>query len=105
MRRAEGTATAGRAWAAVRATLLRPIWLPRSLYAALPWIYLGAGTASLLGGLFLPETAWLVPYLLLLGLALTHAGVAVASLRHRVRRRNGDRARRPAAGVASKSPA
>lgn len=63
--------------------LLTRIWLPRTLYAAIPWIYLAAGTVCLLGGLFLPETAWLYPYLVLLGLALAHAAVAVASLRQR----------------------
>jgi hypothetical protein len=71
----------------LRRVLFRRLWLPPSFYAAIPWIYLGAGSMSLLGGLFLPGVAWLFPYLLLLGCVCLHAGVAVASMRQRSRKR------------------
>ena len=32
---------------------------------AISWIYLGAGTTALLGGLYLPDWAWTFPYLAL----------------------------------------
>lgn len=84
----DGSATDGRARSILRRILHRRLWLPRTLYAAIPWIYLGAGAGSLLGGLFLPETAWIVPYLILLGLVLSHAAASVASMRHRFRKRH-----------------
>lgn len=61
--------------------LRRPVWLPRPVYSAVPWFYLGSGGASLLGGLFLTDRTWFVPYLLLVGGACLHAAVALASLR------------------------
>jgi hypothetical protein len=67
--------------AAILRVLRQPIWLPRGLYAAVPWIYLGCGTGALLGGVFLPDPTWFLPYLLLLGVACLHAAAALASLR------------------------
>lgn len=74
----------------------RPVWLPRRVYAAVPWFYLGSGGASLLGGLFLTDGTWFLPYLLLLGGACLHAAVALASMRQA----NRARARQRAAGAA-----
>lgn len=76
----------------------RPVWLPRRVYAAVPWFYLGSGGASLLGGLFLTDGTWYLPYLLLLGGACLHAAVALASMRQAGgRASDGDRPE-PAAG-------
>lgn len=77
----------------LRALLLRRIWLPRLLYALVPWVYLASGVAALLGGLFLPDSSWVVPYAILLALACLHAGIAIAGMRHRHRA-----ARQPAPG-------
>lgn len=63
------------------------IWLPRWLYAALPYLYLLLGTLALASGLFLPEPGWAVSYLLLIGLAGVHAGLALLGLRRRWHRR------------------
>lgn len=81
-RRVTSIAPIGGVWQNLRRLLCRPVWLPRALYAAIPGIYLTAGTASLLGGLYLPDGAWLLPCLFLIGLGCVHAGILVASLRH-----------------------
>ncbi len=67
----------------LRTLLLRQVWLPRPLYAAVPWIYLGSGTGALLGGLYLPDPSWIFPYTGLFGLACLHAGIALTSMRRR----------------------
>lgn len=74
-------------WLRLRILLTRRLWLPRPVYAAIPWIYLGAGTTSLVGGLYLPDWAWTFPYLMLLGLACLHVGITIASMRHSRRNR------------------
>jgi hypothetical protein len=61
--------------------LLRPIWLPRAIYAAVPWVYLASGTGCLFGALYLPDGSWILPYLGLSGVACLHASIVVASLR------------------------
>ncbi len=72
-------------WQQLRDLLGKRLWLPAPLYAAIPWIYLGAGSGALMGGIFLPDWAWTLPYAFLLGLACLHAGIAVASMRRRGR--------------------
>lgn len=74
----------------LRASALRPVWLPEPVYVAIPWIYLTSGTLSLLGGLYLPEWAWPLPYALLFGIACLHAGVHIATLRWRSRQRRNE---------------
>ena len=65
--------------------MLRRIWLPETVYAAVPWFYLGSGCGALAGGLLLPQGSWILPYLLLIGVAIGHAGVVVASMRQKAR--------------------
>lgn len=72
--------------------LLRRIWLPERLYAAMPWIYLGNGTACLGGTLFLPDQTWLLPYGVLAGTGCLHLGVRIALSRRR------------ASGIGSRTP-
>lgn len=84
--------------------LFRRIWLPSLLYQALPLLYLLTGMACLAGGLYLPDQAWLLPYLGLLGLGCIHAGYLAASARRRYRL--GRRLRsRSAAGSRTHPPA
>lgn len=73
--------------------LLRPLWLPARAYAAVPWIYLGTGSAALAGGLYLPDDSWYLPYLALGGLALLRTAVGIARMRRRL---HGRRQRQPA---------
>jgi hypothetical protein len=68
--------------------LFRPIWLPRLLYARLPWIYLLLGSGCLLGALYLPDDSWVLPYLALCGLACLHGGIGISALRRRGRPRD-----------------
>ena len=65
--------------------LLHRVWLPERAYAAVPYFYLASGACALGGGLFLPEGSWILPYLLLMGVVVGHAGMVVASLRQRRR--------------------
>lgn len=73
--------------------LLQPLWLPARAYAAVPWIYLGTGSAALAGGLYLPDGSWYLPYLVLGGLALLRVAIGIARMRQRLRSR---RQRQPA---------
>jgi hypothetical protein len=82
---------------ASRAIGARQVWLPRPIYVAIPWIYLGSGTISLLGGLYLPEWAWRLPYAVLFSVACLHTGIRIAYLRRR-RRQHRTAAVREAAG-------
>jgi ABC-type uncharacterized transport system permease subunit len=45
------------------------------------------GAAALLSGLYARDWTWILPYLVLIGLAGLHAGIAIAALRYRFRRR------------------
>lgn len=79
-------ASGNRLLAPIRRILLRKLWLPRAVYEVLPYLYMLAGAASLLAALYLPGWAWILPYLILLGLVCLHAGLAIVTLRLRFRR-------------------
>ena len=74
-------------WQQIRRSFLRRIWLPAAIYQALPWIYLANGAACLAGVIYLPDQAWLWPYIVLLGIACCHAAWLVLAARRRVRTR------------------
>jgi hypothetical protein len=65
--------------------LTRRVWLPRWLYAAVPWLYLVLGATSLISALAAPEPAWVVPLAGLAGLVLLHLGLWIATVRYRRR--------------------
>jgi hypothetical protein len=67
--------------------LTRRVWLPRWLYAAVPWLYLLLGSASLASAVLLPDPDWILPFAGLADLALLHAGLWVATVRYQQRRR------------------
>lgn len=71
----------------LRRILLRKLWLPRIVYEALPYFYVVLGLAALASALYAPGWAWILPYLVLLGLACLHAGLGIVTLRYRFRRR------------------
>ena len=73
--------------------LFRKLWLPRTLYEALPYCYVAGGISALLSALYLPGWEWILPYLLLLGAILLHAGLALLTLRGRFRRFRSGQAR------------
>ena len=74
--------------AKLRGLLLRKLWLPRILYEALPYLYISLGIAALASALYAPGWTWILPYLVLIGLACLHAGLAIVTLRYRFRRRH-----------------
>jgi hypothetical protein len=67
----------------LRRLLLRRIWLPRPLYDAVPALYLTAGTTSLYSALYMTGWRWILPYLLLFGIACLHVSIVLARLRRR----------------------
>ena len=71
----------------LRRLLLRKIWLPRSAYAALPYLYIFLGLYSMLAALYLGHWSWIIPYLVLIGVGCVHAGAIVLSMRWRQRSR------------------
>lgn len=76
----------------LRGLLLRKLWLPRFLYEALPYIYISCGLAALLAAAFAPDWTWILPYVILVGLVCLHAGLAIATMRLRFRKRSDKRA-------------
>ena len=75
------------------------IWLPKSIYAALPLIYIGLGIYAIVAALFLSHWSWIVPYFLILGFICLHAGLLVATMRWRNRRNRAAKPRRDQAGA------
>lgn len=66
------------------AGITRKIWLPRVVYAALPWFYLVAGVAAILATIYIHDWFWLVPHSILFSAACLHFAWFV----FRSRRRN-----------------
>ena len=77
----------GRDSGRLRNLATRKIWLPRSAYAALPYLYIFLGIYAMTAALFLRNWSWIVPYLVLIGVGCVHAGAYVLSLRFRHRRK------------------
>ena len=63
----------------------RKIWLPKSLYDALPFFYLVSGVLAFLATLYVSAWFWVVPHYLLFSAACVHLGVVI--LRRRARHR------------------
>jgi len=59
------------------------IWLPKLLYAALPYFYLFSGVAALLATLYISNWYWVLPHYLLFAGACLHMGILVYRRRHR----------------------
>lgn len=72
----------------LRGILLRKLWLPRAVYEVMPYVYVCLGLLALASAIYLPGWTWVLPYLLLIGLACLHAGLALIALRYRFRRRS-----------------
>jgi hypothetical protein len=66
--------------------LNRKIWLPKSLYTALPFLYLGLGAYAIGTALFIAHWSWIVPYFMIAGIACLHAGMVIATLRWKNRK-------------------
>jgi hypothetical protein len=60
----------------------RKVWLPKLLYDALPWFYVGSGLMAFLATLYISEWFWIVPHYLLFSGACVHLGLSVYRRRH-----------------------
>ncbi len=70
----------------IQQIFLRKLWLPRGLYEALPYLYIAVGLLALFSAIFSPGWAWILPYVLLVGLIFLHLGLALVALRYRFRK-------------------
>ena len=61
----------------------RKIWLPKLLYDALPYFYLGSGLAALFATIYITDWFWVVPHYALFSFLCFHLGVVVYRRRHR----------------------
>ena len=64
--------------------LSKKIWLPKSLYAALPFFYIFAGASALAATLYIGNWYWVLPHYLFFSAACLHMGVMI--YRRRIRR-------------------
>lgn len=55
----------------------RKVWLPKTLYIALPYFYMIAGVAALLATLYISNWLWVLPHYLLFAGACLHLGIFV----------------------------
>ncbi|HHQ15178.1 MAG TPA: hypothetical protein ENK16_09110 [Chromatiales bacterium] len=77
----------GKWTARLRRILLTKLWLPRIVYELIPAVYILLGVGALASALYGRGWTWIVPYLVLIGVGCLHAGLAIAGLRYRFRRR------------------
>ena len=61
----------------------RKIWLPKSVYDALPFFYFGAGVVAFLATLYISAWVWVLPHYLLFSVACVHFGVVIFRRRDR----------------------
>ena len=62
--------------------LTQKIWLPKALYAALPYFYLTTGVVALLATLYISHWLWILPHYLLFSAACIHMGLLIYRRRH-----------------------
>lgn len=57
--------------------LATKIWLPKVIYAALPWFYLTAGAGALLATIYIGHWTWILPHYALFSIACLHMGILI----------------------------
>lgn len=65
--------------------LTRKIWLPKPLYAALPYFYMLVGVLALAATIYISEWFWVVPHYILFSAACLHMGILISRRRYRRR--------------------
>jgi len=65
--------------------LSQKLWLPKLIYAALPYFYLASGTAALVATLYISHWSWVLPHYILFSVACLHMGVLIYRKRNRNR--------------------
>ncbi|MDP6436476.1 MAG: hypothetical protein QF790_00430 [Gammaproteobacteria bacterium] len=68
-----------------RSPLFRKVWLPKSLYTALPFLYIGLGLYATGSALLLGHWSWIAPYIIIFGIILLHGGTIIMAKRWRNR--------------------
>lgn len=63
--------------------LSRKIWIPKVLYAALPYFYVSSGVAALLATLYIGHWFWVLPHYLFFSAACLHLGIMIYRRRNR----------------------
>ena len=66
--------------------LTQKIWLPKLLYAVLPYFYLLAGIAAIVATLYIGHWAWILPHYLIFSAACLHMGTLIYRRRKNARR-------------------
>lgn len=64
----------------------RKIWIPKFLYAALPYFYVLTGISALLATLYIGHWLWVLPHYLLFSAACVHMGILIYRRRFRARK-------------------
>jgi hypothetical protein len=65
--------------------LSKKIWIPKLLYAALPYFYVCSGIAATLATLYIGHWFWVLPHYLFFAAACLHMGIMVYRRRNRAR--------------------
>ncbi len=63
--------------------LSRKIWIPKLLYAVLPYFYICSGIAALVATLYIGHWFWILPHYLFFAAACLHMGVMIYRRRYR----------------------
>jgi len=61
----------------------RKVWLPKLLYAIVPYFYLASGFAAFLATMYISDWFWVLPHYLLFSVACIHLGIVVYRRRRR----------------------
>lgn len=65
--------------------LSKKVWLPKLLYAALPWFYLLAGIGALAATIYIGHWVWVLPHYALFSIACLHMGILIYRRRRMAR--------------------
>lgn len=63
--------------------LSQKIWIPKLLYAALPYFYLVSGIGALIATLYIGSWIWILPHYLLFSAVCLHMGLLIYRRRAR----------------------
>ena len=69
--------------------LAQKIWLPKLLYAVLPWFYLAAGVLALVATMYIGHWSWILPHYLIFSVACLHMGFLIYRRRQRAKSDDG----------------
>ena len=65
--------------------LSRKVWLPKFLYAVLPYFYLVSGIGALITTMYIGHWSWVLPHYILFSAACLHMGILIYRRRNRAK--------------------